>query len=224
MPNVHEDVKIAFYEIKKCGYYPFGRSSARPFSNIRETLDGIYSWVHQEGTTLSQTQTFEISEDSDELLTLCYDVKRNANNEYILVTWNAIPAVSNEVAAIRATEPVGEASVITTQFGADDIPGYATYFWFLPDHNTFATVRFHHAVNGHANMRKYILGYLKGMSRFVYRSTNDDGEDVLTYRPSINDQNSYRPSFITSQKKLPGEIDALRNSVPRINKVIQTNT
>jgi hypothetical protein len=202
----------------------FWKSEAQQFSNIKETLDGIYDWVHQEGTTLSQTQTFEVAEDSDDLLTLCYDIKKNDSGEYILVTWNAIPAVNNEVAALKATELVGKASVVTTQFGKDDIPGYATYFWFLPNQNTFATIRFHHAVNGHANMKKYILGYLRGMSQYVYRSIDGTGEEILSYKQNSTDEKTYRPTFITSQKKLPGEIDVLRSNVQRINKVIQNTT
>lgn len=222
MPRVHEDVKIAFYSVDRCGYYPYGRSKKAPFCNLDETLQGLYDWVHQDGMTLSQTQTFEVAQDSDDFLTLCYDIQKNDAGEFLLATWNAVPSVYNQVAAVRGTGPVGTASVVTTQFGDEDIPGFATYFWFLPDTNSFATVRFQHAVNGQGNMRKFVAGYLKNMSKYVYRKSDKNGEEVTSYKMSAKDSGNSRPTFITSQKRLPGQIDLIKKQVGKITKVVQT--
>lgn len=222
MPKVNEDVKVSLYNITKCGYYPFGRSKRPPFFGIGDSLKGIYDWVHQDGMTLSQTQTFKVSDDSEDLLTLCYDIQKNNSDEYLLITWNAVPSTNNAIAAIRVTEPVGSASVITSQFGSDDIPGYATYFWFLPKENIFATIRFQHTINGQNNMRKFILGYLQNFTKHVYRSTSENGNEKISYKLNDEDSVTARPVFNTSRMKLPGEIDEIRENIFRVNKIIQT--
>jgi hypothetical protein len=223
MSRVHEEVKIAFYDVTKCGYYSYSKTNPYSFFNLEEVLSELARWVHQPKMTLGKTLTFQVAEDSEELPVYCYDIVKHSNGDFLLVTWNATPALDNQVAAVKGTGPVGSAQVVTKGFDREDIPGYATYFWFMPSQNCFATIRFRHLVNGQEGMKRFILGYLQNFSGCVYKEANPSGGFDTSYRRDAEDRGSHYPSFSTARKRLPGEIEMIKTNRPNITKVVNNS-
>ena len=223
MPQVHETVKISFYDVTKCGYFSYAKSKSDSFCTLGDVLKELYGWIHQTNMTLGQTLTFQPADDEEDLPVYCYDIVKHINGDFLLVTWNATPSINNQVSAVKGTGLVGSAEITTKNFDEDDIPGYATYFWFLPNEGSFATIRFNHLVNGQAGMCKYMLGYLQNLSSHVYKDENASGDFDTYYKKDTNDNGHYYPSFSTARKRLPGQVELIKSNRANIVKVINSS-
>lgn len=223
MPQVHEMVKISFYDVTKCGYFSYAKSKVDSFCSLDDILKELYEWVHQPKMTLGQTLTFQPAEDEDDLPVYCYDIVKHANGDFLLTTWNETPSINNQVSAVKGTGFVGSAEITTKDFEEDDIPGYATYFWFLPNEGSFATIRFHHLVNGQGGMRKYMIGYLQNFSSHVYKVENASGGIDTSYKKNATDVGHYYPAFSTARKRLPGQVELIKSNRANIVKVTNSS-
>jgi hypothetical protein len=138
---MREEFTITFYSIDRCGYYETGQEKCK-FGEIRETLEGLRTWVFSNNMQIGGTCTYDLQEGQNTYHTYCYDlIKDHSGDSYLLATWNEIPSVDGNVASINGGSPVKDAEVSLTELPAGNIPGYASYFWFIPSLNSFATVR-----------------------------------------------------------------------------------
>ncbi|MFO7127347.1 hypothetical protein P3E14_32305, partial [Pseudomonas aeruginosa] len=55
---------------------------------------------------------------------------------------------------------VGNTEVVLKEIPEGGIPGFATYFWFLPERNVFASIKFQHLITGQKPMQEYMESYL----------------------------------------------------------------
>lgn len=217
-----EQTKLLFYSVDKCGYYRFGNEE-REFGGLEDLLDDLSAWVH-DGKSLGETCTYEV-EEGDVLRTFCFDMVTNRQGDYLLTTWNETPSLQGQVASVSSGRPVGAANVHLTGIPRNAIPGYATYFWFIPQHNLFATIRFQHALNGHRNLNHYLKEYLAKWSSHVVVSNDQDADhSILGYR---HDQNSevlnLRPAYMSSVLRHPGSTKLIVKNRAAIRRVIRKN-
>jgi hypothetical protein len=90
---------------------------------------------------------------------LCADIRTNPDtNDCLLTTWNVTPHAGDQIASIQGNSVVGNPVVVMNNLPAGGIPGFATYFWFIPAQSVLATVRFHHTHNGHQGLDMYLNG------------------------------------------------------------------
>lgn len=219
-----EKIKLKFYQIDKCGYYK-RKSTAPDLGSIEGTLDDIKKWLV--GKTLEHTKTTDyLKAKADRLPVYCTGIKKGAKT-FIMTTWNQTESTKNGVSSIPLDEPLITLSkkVKTRKLSKGYIPGYATYFWFIPEDNIMATIRLNHIENGHAGLDAYVRGHLTRFSNFTI--TKRDPEDktkinILGYgtnekKPKTN----IYPQFSTRPKRLKGKVDFIKKNINQITKVIR---
>jgi hypothetical protein len=225
------NVKVTFYEIINCGYY--AKNGSLEFGNILTILDDIHNFVYSDDMFLARTRVFDESRFQDIDATYCYELYRNDSREdYILVTWNETPTINGNLASINGQGQVGDSDINLTEIPDGYIPGYPTYFWFIPNRNLFATIQINSfKYNGHRNMKRYFQSFLERFSRYVsVENTDNDNEDyeaylnvgILGYADGSNSNldNSIRPYFKTSLLRNSGQLEFIRCNRNRIRKLI----
>ncbi|PLW83239.1 hypothetical protein CWI75_07475 [Kineobactrum sediminis] len=219
-----ENVKVQFYHIAKCGYYKYGES-APEYGEIGDILNQLYGWVSGNGKSLGETCTYELEDGEDTYRTFCFDIKRTQKTgDFVLVTWNETPTNDGRVVTVNGEQPVGDAEVSFTDLPEGSIPGYATYFWFIPEKNVFAAIRFHHTLLvGKSNLERYLREYCAKFTSYAVVEENDGGAEILGYSTNGDDIQHLRPNFKSFLYKKPGQIEALRNTIESVTKIIRKN-
>ena len=220
-----EDAKITFYEIEKCGLYEYG-SDVIKLGGVSEFLNQMMAWVKQGGKPLEETCTYAIEESEDVDRTFCYDlVKNGLTGDFLLTTWNETPSYEGQVAAVKAKSKVGDAKVEFTQLPKDSIPGYATYFWFIPSKNVFATISFQHRQNGKKNLDKYFKEFIAKFSNYVViDDTGKDDFNIIGYNENLQDKIlNLHTHFNTSLVRKPGQTSYILNQCHNIRKIERHN-
>lgn len=220
-----EEAKITFYEIEKCGLYEYGGDEAK-LGNLTKFLEQLQTWVQCEGKTLEETCTYAIEESEDVDRTFCYDlVKNETTGDYLLTTWNETPSYEGKVAAVKAKSKFGDAKVEFTKLPKDSIPGYATYFWFIPTKSVFATIRFQHRLNGKKNLDKYFREFISKFSNYVIEKEDGNADINIIGYSEIDDDTLFNlyANFKTSIVRKPGQIEYIKKNTLNIRKITRHN-
>jgi hypothetical protein len=218
-----EEAKLNFYKVHRCGYHIRGEPRSK-FGDIASLLGDIEDWAFNGVTALRDTCTYEVQDGDNQLHTYCFDMTNNAAGDYLFVSWNETETLEGSFASVKGSDPAGEAHVERNDVPEEHIPGYPTYFWFLPAHNLFATIRFTQRLNGHSGLKILFNEFLAKCGRFVVHSnTGDENEiKVLGYGEDGEEVlESVAPYFWSSPAKIPGRRDFIRENVGRIRKVIR---
>lgn len=217
-----EQARISFYSINRCGYYKRGQKGA-VFGNVSELLPALKQWVTEK--PLGETCTFQVKEEDAHDRTYCLRMVRRTNGATILVLWNETPSSEGNVATVDADAPVGSASVSLTEIPKNSIPGYATYFWILPDRQVIATVSFQHRISGYRPLYKYLRGFLR---RFFYPhvALNEPSvgvdQEVIGYRHTAESPVLHLiPSFRLAAVQHPGQITLIKSRRNDIRKIVR---
>ena len=220
-----EEAKVTFYGIEKCGLYESGADEPR-LGGVSVFLSQLKDWVKRNDKPLDETCTYAIEESEDVDRTFCYDLVGNgATGDYLLATWNETPSYEGKVAAVQAKSKVGSAKVEFTKLPKDSIPGYATYFWFIPSKNVFATIRFQHRLNGKKNLDKYFKEFISKFSDYVVLSDGGEADfNVVGYSEKEGDDPlNLHSQFKASIVRKPGQIDYILEQKNNIRKIIRHN-
>ena len=167
-----EEVRVKFFDIHKCGFYHRGQGEP-VISNTDDCLEKLKSWA-QDGRTVENTTTYEEDIDNDIRNTYFVDaVKNSATGDYILTLWNEVANDNGVIYGMNPNQSPGNTDIMQTGFGdAPAIPGFPSYFWFLPSEGLFATIKFDHSVQGKNNLDLFLNGYLANKS--PYRVVDSD--------------------------------------------------
>ena len=141
----------------------------------------------------------------------------------MLTLWNELETTEGKVASINGLAQVGQAGVTMNSFEAGSIPGFATYFWYMPDAGLMATIRFQHVAGGQLSMNKYLKCFLTQFSSNVVLAEEENEHadiNIMGYRESPNaDVTHYKPQFKTELLRKPGPIAFLLERATSIKKV-----
>ncbi|WP_230848887.1 hypothetical protein, partial [Achromobacter xylosoxidans] len=177
-------VTVTFYRIQRCGHYK-GHNKEPALGGVTRTLQDIARWAS--GLRLEQTKTYTPIEGGT-LPVYLADVGQSGTT-WLITLWNETHGVDEEVPSLMANAGVGQAAVILNKAKAGSIPGFATYFWFIPDLGVFATLRFVRPFTGQTGLQNYISSFLEHFSSFCVRETDEEGEiKVVGYREGIIDE------------------------------------
>lgn len=225
---VSETVTITFYKIQKCGYYRYGVVSPA-FGGCDELLTDLALWA--EGKKLKQTKTYEAN---DEVLpAYLLDMKRAGDN-VVLLLWNEVPSTDQSVPSVQEDTEFGtDPTVILNSIQKGSIPGFATYFWFIPSMDLVASIKFNHALTGQKAMQCYLYHFLKQSSSHVVAESveKEDGtHEVVIKGYKINPtddvlpKKKHYPQFVAGLVRNPGKHEVIRqnsNIVSKIEKVVE---
>jgi len=224
-----EDVKFSFYRIDECGYYNYGNKTPA-FGSISQILKDLKNWGDDK--TIENTRLYEPVDGSNYLSTYLLNISQH-NRDWLLTTWNETPAVEAGVPSVIKDSKVAAPGVVINDIKANSIPGYATYFWFLPDDNMVASVRFRKkTLTGHPQMRKYIesaLGIISSCVVLAKKHEADGTHKILGYQdPSLGSTDLPKPQpqprFNTSLAYRAGNRELIRQNANKISKICRKET
>ncbi|MCQ8847888.1 hypothetical protein NQT74_04800 [Alteromonas stellipolaris] len=219
------EAKLRFFEIQRCGFYQRA-ASAPEFSGINDTINKLATWA-TDGREFVNTTTYEPNYDNDLLNTYFYSASiNNNNNDSILVLWNESPNDNGVLYGINPQDIPGTTTeMLATDFGGmPAIPGAPSYFWFIPERNVFASIRFEHSISGKKNLDQYLNGYLSNKS--PYRVLDPEGS-VIGFSPDgrANEDNpTYYSKFLSRTSKQEDLEAELLANIHKIRKFIKRET
>ncbi|WP_230954797.1 hypothetical protein [Burkholderia gladioli] len=218
MPN--ETVKITFYKIEKCGFYAWGGAQAS-FGGVADTFAQLRNW--SAGMPLSLTKLFDAGGANDEILPVYLAGIVQRGNEWVFATWNEVPAHQGGVASVSRDSPVGAPEVHINEIAENSIPGFATYFWVIPQRNLIASVRFVHNISGQPGMRAYVERFLARESQYVVNGQNELGENVIVgyAEDGLNIRGVRYPKFKTIAFVKDGQRQYILDNAARIKRVMR---
>ena len=225
---MNRNTKITLYEIERCGYYAHGDQQPS-FGDLSSTLAELKSWIAQDDFTVRKTRTFDQPLGSDQLPVYCYGLYPEPNTgDYLLITWNETETVEGKFAGLFADGPTGNAEVSASAVPDDTIPGFPTYFWFIPEHGLVAAIQFDNRLNGHQGMNFYLRGFLERFSRWTHTKNGQEGGldfEVIGYSEEQNGEitNKVKPQFRSKLCRNPGLIDFIKKNQEDISKIVRKN-
>ncbi|MDD9180737.1 MULTISPECIES: hypothetical protein [Aliivibrio] len=168
------EAKFTFYNIEKCGYYTFG-STDPIFSGVTDVFAKLALWG-ADGRELENTTTYEHDRDNEIMRTFYVDSATcPVTNDIFLTLWNEVENDNGKIYGMAPNKKPGNTEILETGFDGLAIPGFPSYFWFSPENNVFASIKFDHSTSGKKNLELYMNGFLSNKS--PYRVFNE--EDVV---------------------------------------------
>ncbi|NIC42179.1 hypothetical protein [Aquabacterium sp. A08] len=190
-----------------------------------QVLTDLTQW--SQGKQLVETQTFGANAaegQAEQLPVYLLDIRGEGDN-WLLTLWNQTPATEGKVASISTNSVVGRAGVVMNELAPNTVPGFATYFYFIPSLSAVAAVRFQHLAFGHVGMKNFMSGFIRQFTRYVQWSDtpNQDGSlEILGYAMTMSNQpENLIPYFNSELMKQAGERDLLIQRARDIRKVVR---
>lgn len=221
-----ETAKFHFFDIDRCGYYA-GREKLPLFGELTKTLHSLKEW--SKSLRLVETKTFTPEDGSDLFPVYLLSIK-NEGDAWLIITWNEVPSNEGTMPSISKDAQVGTLDIHENKLEEDSIPGFATYFYFIPSMNIFASVRFQHTNTGQQGLKAYIQSYLEEFSEYVSAYIDDDTKlEIKGYRVPNNkyDDDEFEEvtaRFRTSLHKNPGKWDYIRDNIKSVTKIFKQST
>lgn len=227
---INEQATFTFYHVRNAGFYRAG-SKEPAFANLGEILADLNGWAGQK--TLKETKTFEA--DDERYPAYLVDAK-NVGNDWVILLWNEVPSNGQRMPSLSENTRYGvDPEVIMSPIPEGNIPGFATYFWFIADRNLMATIKLHNKVTAQSTLQKYIQCFLKQSSKHAKSEVVEleDGTHELRitgYMHDIHNEQEerkiYQPRFNTGLLKNPGKHEEIRqkaNFISKVERVLELN-
>lgn len=221
---MRERAGICWYNIQKCGYFNNQRTSQAQFGNLSQVLIDLQLWGQNK--QLAETQTFgavTAEGDAEQLPIYLLDIQ-GGQDDWLLTLWNQTPSTEGQVASVATNAVVGNADVVMNELAPNTIPGFATYFYFVPSLSAVAAVRFQHLAFGHAGMKHYMSGFVRLGTRHVCWSDVPNAEgalEILGYAKALGDgPEDLIPYFKSVVMNQPGERELLVHRARDVRKVL----
>ena len=215
---------LKFYNIKQCGLYD--DAGKRKLGSLSAVLEDLLAWAITDKKPVKATNTFSESDDLSVATVYIANLCVSSNDDYFLETWNEVPSIGGSVPGLVETSIAGSPVIKDGAAIKGTIPGYPTYFWFMPDKDMVATITFQGRRNGMPGLTTHFSNYIFGFSKYVVRENPKDAEStILGY--SANGKNPSAPLeaafFCTPSRKLT-DLEFIRANRSRISKIVRKST
>ncbi|SXD84464.1 hypothetical protein [Klebsiella variicola] len=213
--------KVKFYNINRCGYYKYS-SKVPDLSNTSDVLLKLNDWA-SDGREFINTGTYKAEKDEDILNTyFCGLATDKRYGDHLLALWAEVPNDSGVVYGMPPLAKPGKVDMLTTGFDIDKaIPGFPCYFWFIPQLNVFASIKFEHSLMGKGHLDNYLNGYLANKS--PYRVFDEDNK-VIGFSvdgKKSNDSSKLKPNFYAVGMKYDEVQAELISNLSKITKILK---
>jgi hypothetical protein len=214
-----EDVRVTFYTISRCGFYPWGMENPI-FGGINDTFNQLEKWGSN--SELSLTKLLDPAPDDDELPVYLLGIQPS-DTDYVFALWNEVPSADGAFTSVSMNSIVGAPQLHLNALTAGTIPGYATYFWVVPDQGVIASIRPMGNTSGLKAMEGYVKKFLMLKSKYAIDGKNEKDEYTVVGHTNKGDKvplNAH-PRFHTTTYKKRGRRPYLLENHARISKVIR---
>lgn len=213
------DMTITFFNIEEFGFYKHATTDLL-FGGPEHALVELAAW--SAGKDVGMTELASPSKKfQGKLPVYIFGVQPTHGTDWLLATWNSMPGGGGKIASMARSSTVGMApEVHENPVVEGTIAGFPTYFWFVPERNVFASLRFENPVTAVQPMLGYLRQFLKTESGYVV--TDGDGT-IVGYRElnTDGDHTKAHAKITASVRTKPGAVDHLKAVRPDIRCVIR---
>ncbi|MBV6786112.1 hypothetical protein KWH02_13105 [Xanthomonas campestris pv. uppalii] len=210
-----------FYRVTHCGYYRHGGHTAE-IGDMEYFLSELSDWAATK--SLEDTRA---EGSGDRLTAYLFDIKHYGGC-WVVVLWNEVPADAGAVASVPANAPVGGATALANPVAANSIPGFPTYFLFIPDDDLVAPLVYGDSVLGLQQFKYYAYNFLENSTSAVNFEELDDDVTILGYEDDDGEVHAnLRPRFDIQLKRGGRQTEAIiqrATSIRSIIRVAEVNT
>lgn len=212
------EFQARFYRITHCGYYMWGRSEAE-IGGTEYVLNDMQSWSL--GKSLLNTK---VAGEGDRLSAYLLDIKQAAGC-WVGTLWNEVPAADGAIASVPMNAVVGGATVVSNPVAANSIPGFPTYFLFIPASELLVTLRHSDSLVGLGQLKYYFQNFLERSCSVVDLDDSDLDDVVVNGYVDDDDElrEDVRPSFSIQLKRGGSQEATLLQHAPRIRSIIRVS-
>jgi len=238
------EVTITFFRVSSCGYYErkpisptgavgaapatptptldeiaAGKPRARAFGSLGPTLMDLIKWSAAP-KSLTETQTYVPHSHASELPVFLAEITPS-NNSCLLTLWNQTHD-GDGIPSLLGTSSVGNAQMELSEVKAGHIPGFATYFWFIPQFDVVATVMVGRKYAGLTAMQDYVKGFLRQYSKHAVKddSKPDAKRTIFSYRKDAGSPlGKYTPAFRVVPVTKAADLQYLIDNADSITKM-----
>lgn len=213
--------KLKFFHINRCGYYKHG-SKKPDLGNTTDTLLKLKGWA-SDGREFINTLTYQAEKEEDIRNTyFCGLASDRQYGDHLLTLWAEVPNDSGVIYGMPPLAKPGKVDMLTTGFDVDKaIPGFPCYFWFIPDENAFASIKFEHSLMGKGNLDNYLNGYLANKSPYRVLDNDDKVIGFSADAKKNSDSEKLNPKFYAVGMKYDEVQAELINNIHRITKILK---
>tara|TARA_R100000322_G_scaffold161001_1_gene122796 strand:- start:3174 stop:4223 length:1050 start_codon:yes stop_codon:yes gene_type:complete len=217
---VQKKITITFHDIEECGIYKRGEDE-KVASGVEELLNDAWDWTLNDNKPLSETCPYEIPKSGNYLRTFMIGLESSGSTSFLVSTWNETPTQDGAVASLDGSSPADGVELKLTEMAPNAIPGYPTYFWFLPSLGVYATIQIDHGLNGNAGLNAFFKAAVKQCVKQVRWEKLDDGSlHIAGYAIDSDEaQKGFVGRFKSSLRRRPAQLDYLRENTHRIRKL-----
>lgn len=219
-----EKASIRFYDVKQCGLYkPRARNCT--LGSYNEILHNVYNWAGEQGRLVLNTCTYEVNESFDQEFLETYLVsakKQSDTGDYLFCFWNRTHSDGNSVYALDAGTQLTNISEQTFHQGnlpESSIPGFATYFWFIPSKSVMATITFGNPRSGMNAFSYWLENFFRTESRYASFDANDQFSGYLGPDNSI--YNDLEPRFVKHLFRNPSKRQLILSNWQSIRGIVR---
>jgi hypothetical protein len=217
-----EEITITFFKIHKCGFYGKGK---KQFGSIEELLPNLKNWAESVKYLVDTRLLGDGKEDDagNEFREVFYYDYCGNKDSSLLVLWNRLPDIIGSVPTLSIKKQIGDGiKCEVTDLPKDSIPGTASYYWFIPQYNCFATVARKNKTSNVKGMRLYLQTFLATRSSYCNVEEGEDGVEIISYKNQKGkDVSDVTPYFQSSRAKRKGQIEFIETNRQKIRKIIR---
>lgn len=218
-----ETVKLAYYNINKCGYYKFGQDEPE-FGGVTDVLADIKEWISDK--SLRGTKVFDPRDGENLFPVYIHDLQIDpATGDALLITWNETPTTQDgHVAAAAGDDPVGSVEVSLMEVPEGGIPGFPCFFYFLPSKSIVIAIRFDGQTHtAQPALARYMSEFMAKFSSHVVLSEEGDEIQIAGYTQGERSAvlQNVRPHYKTSVARMQQKIQWLKENCASIRKLVR---
>lgn len=162
-------MRLQVYELSRCGIYELRQNKAPLFGAFTEWWSDFEAWVNDGTRPFAGTATFEAEEVPRRVY--CAATASDGNGAYGVTLWNESEINDEGLPSISADDPLKSLDIDLHKVGRNQIPGWPTYLWFVPDKSAVAVLmpnnRRGSRTNGLRHARDYFREYLRCFSKYA---------------------------------------------------------
>ena len=207
-----------FYDVNKCGYYPYARDSEPVLGGFEFLLEELRAW--SAGKTLEQTR---LPLPTNVLPAYVMGVAKRASC-WVIVLWNEVPSSETGVASVSRNSPVGNPTMHENPIAANSIPGFPTYFLCLPESELVATLKVGDRITNLPSFKNYLAAFQELSTSIAVVSTDDDDpseSEVLGYMNDEGEILHLHPRFQLHVRRSGTQRRAILAKSSQVRKIVR---
>ncbi|WP_323907519.1 hypothetical protein [Aeromonas caviae] len=170
-------MKLSFslYQVGRWGIYEGRKHQPAKACDVKEMLLQLHRWGVESKRPLMEKKTYSkamLRLNPSYLLNMV--PSKNKNGDWFVILWNEVENRKGKILYANAQASSEKNQVKKVSGGKDAIPGFPTFFWFLPELNTIACVSPSDTHNlGLAQFRAFMLQFISFFSDSVIKNPNN---------------------------------------------------